>query len=425
MKDMTLKRRCFLGMLAFCVCVFAQAQDTLKLTLPEAEKQFLNNNLSLLASKYNIDAASAQVIQAKLYPNPNLQLTGTLYNPKQGKYIDVSNATGEYIVGMQQLILLAGKHNKQIRLADTNVKLAEYRFYDLLRTLRYTLRGDFYNVFYLQNSFNAYQIQINSLENLSNAYEELQAKGVVTLKDAVRIKSLLYSLKAEQTNLQNQINDLQSELRLLLQNNKVFVVPVIESNLPPPDFNQFNLQSLIDTAYAYRYDLKTAETNLVYSKLNYRLQKAMAVPDLTLGGAFDKRGSFTENASFLNVSIDLPFFNRNQGNIKAAKTGISQSQTELELQKLSVENQVQNSYIKILNISKMLQSMDPQFRLQFEKLLQGITENFQKKNISLIEFTDFYESYKNNILQLNQLQYQRMQAIEDLHFAIGKTLFNN
>jgi outer membrane protein, heavy metal efflux system len=73
----------------------------------------------------------------------------------------------------------------------------------------------------------------------------------------------------------------------------------------------------------------------------------------------------------------------------------------------------------------MLQSFDPGFRDQFEKLLQGITENFEKKNISLIEFTDFIESYKNNIIQMNQLQNDRMQAIEALHFAIGKTIFNN
>ena len=55
-------------------------------------------------------------------------------------------------------------------------------------------------------------------------------------------------------------------------------------------------------------------------------------------------------------------------------------------------------------------------------LMDAVTENFLKKNISLIEFTDFVESYKNNVLQMNQLQNDRMQAIEALNFAVGKPI---
>ena len=48
--------------------------DTLRLTLPAAEKTFLDSNLQLLAQRYNIDAQEALVIQARLYPNPNSAL---------------------------------------------------------------------------------------------------------------------------------------------------------------------------------------------------------------------------------------------------------------------------------------------------------------------------------------------------------------
>ena len=130
-------------------------------------------------------------------------------------------------------------------------------------------------------------------------------------------------------------------------------------------------------------------------------------------------------SAFLNVAIDLPFFNRNQGNIKAAKFGIDQSNVVLNQQKNSVENEVQSAYIKALNTDKMLQSIDPGFRDEFENVLQSVTQNFEKKNISLIDFTDFNESYKNNILQINQLQNEKMQAVETLNFTIGKTILNN
>lgn len=408
----------------FSVAVNAR-QDTLQLTLPEAENIFLQKNLSLLAQHYNIGIARAQIIQARLYNNPNFQFTGNIFNPEEKKVLDVSNKTGEYIVGIQQLVVLAGKRNKQIRLAQTGADLQENRFFDLLRTLRFSLRSDFYQLYFLQNSLNAYSTQIAYLEKLNDAYQDLFKRGVVTLKDALRIKSLLYTLEAEQASLQNQGNTLNAEMQLLVQNNSIYIVPVSDSSSTNFNIAEYPLQSLLDSAYANRFDLKLAKQNVLYSEQNYALQRALATPDLLLGAAFDKRGSFVENSSFLNVAIDLPFFNRNQGNIKVAKIGIEQSKTILQQQQATVENDVQAAYLRVLNSDKMFRSFDPSFTGQLQKLLLGVTENFQKKNISLLEFTDFYESYKENILQFNQLQSERMQAIETLQFAIGKPLFSN
>ena len=55
-------------------------QDTVRLTLPEAEKMFLDSNLQLLAGRYNVDASKALIIQARLWPNPNLSISHALYS---------------------------------------------------------------------------------------------------------------------------------------------------------------------------------------------------------------------------------------------------------------------------------------------------------------------------------------------------------
>jgi outer membrane protein, heavy metal efflux system len=425
MMNRTKKQLCFMVMLLSCTCYKILAQDTLSLTLPEAEMLFTQRNLALLAEKYNIEIAKALVIQSGLYPNPNFQFTGNIYNPEQDKKLDLSNKTGEYIIGAQQLILLAGKRNKQIQLAETTETLAEDRFYDLLRTLRFTLRSDFYQALYIQNSITAYKVQIESLEKLNVSFEQLLAKGVVTLKDAVRIKSLLYSLKAEQTSLENQFNDTEAEIQLLLNSNHIIFLPVSTTTAAAlPAISTLSLQALTDSAIANRHDLKLAQNTLLYDQQNYTLQKAIATPDITLGAQFDKRGSFVQNASFFTLAIDLPFFNRNQGNIKSARISIDQAKMMLNKQMQTIINEVQHAYVNSCNTDKMLQSIDPNFSIQFEQLLKSITLNFEKKNISLIEFTDFYDTYKQNVLQLNQLQNARMQAIENLNFAIGKTLIN-
>jgi cobalt-zinc-cadmium efflux system outer membrane protein len=263
------------------------------------------------------------------------------------------------------------------------------------------------------------------MEKLNASFEQLLAKGVVTLKDAVRIKSLLYSLKAEKTSLENQFNDTEAEIQLLLNNNHSVYLPV---STPPgatwASLSNFNLQTLTDSALANRYDLKLAQNTLLYNRQSYALQKAIATPDLILGAQFDKRGSFVQNASFFTAAIDLPFLNRNQGNIKSAKISIDQAKTLMNEQIQTVVNEVQHAYINAANTDKMLLSIDPNFRNQFELLLKSVTQNFEKRNISLLEFTDFYDTYKQNVLQLNQLQNARMQAIENLNYAIGKTLIN-
>jgi outer membrane protein, heavy metal efflux system len=418
-----LLRSCRLLLLALCACTITKAQDTTRITLHEAEKQFLSNNLQLLATRYNTDIAQAAVIQAHLYNNPSLQVSSALYNQARRKWLDASNATGQYEIGIQQLVTLAGKRNKQVKLAELHTQQAAYGFYDLMRTLRYTLRADFYNAWYLQRSVSAYNEQISTLENLNSAYTSLEAKGLVTLKDAVRIKSLLYSLRAEQTGLQNQLNDVQAELQLLLQNNKTwFLVQADSAALPGYSNEKFTLQSLVDSAYNNRYDLKLASNEIAISQQNHALQKALRVPDLTLGAGFDKRGSYINNASFLNAAIDLPFFNRNQGNIKAAAITTEQNKLLLELQQQTVENEVQKAYTKMITTQRILQSFDPGFNARFQELMDGVTSNFLKRNISLVDFTDFVESYKNNVLQWNQLQNERMQAIEALNFSVGKPI---
>lgn len=402
-----------------------RGQDTLRLSLPDSEKMFVEKNLSLLAARYQIDETKAGVIQARLFPNPTLELSGNIYNPDRQKFADISNRTGQYTASIQQLIRLAGKRNKEIRLAETQLKMAESQFEDLLRTLRLTLRSNFYKIHFLYHSLNAYNNQIGSLEKLSGAYDDLHAKGIVTLKDALRIKSLLYSLKAEQTSLENELNDLQSELQLLLHANGHWIMPLADKRIAfTINIRDYAVRDLIDTAFHNRHDLKLSEYAAQYAQQNYSLQKALAKPDLTLGAEFDKRGSFVDNGSFLRAAIDLPFFHRNQGNIQAARAGIEKASTLASQQKLLVEKEVRTAYARALNTGRMLQSLDAGFEEQYEKILSGISENFQKKNISLLEFTDFNESYKDNILQFNQLQNDFMQAIEDLQFAVGKTLFN-
>ncbi len=419
-------------MLAVLFCCNAQqtaksffANDSLNLSIDSAESIFLRNNFLLLAQKYNIDMAKGLVIQAKLYPNPGFNFATTIYNPIAKKFFPLAG-DGEVITGISQLILLAGKRNKQVKIAQANVVLNEYQFFDLLRTLKYTLRTDFYNIYYLQQSAKAYGDEIKALNQIVSAFEQQKGKGYIAEKEVIRIKALLYSFTSEYNDLQNQISDRQSELRLVLQiksNNYINPLPDKEAirNLDPL---KFQLTTLLDTAYTHRTDLLIARQNTNINQLNLSYQKALAVPDVTASISYDQQGSFVHNLSMAGFAIDLPFFNRNQGNIKAAKYGIDAAVATQRSVEESVEENVFRALQKAIDQDKLLKSIDPSFSADFDRLMKEILINYQKRNISILEFLDFYDSYKQNILQLNAIQFNRVSAFEAINFFTANNFFN-
>ena len=402
-----------------------QISDTLNLSLDSTEALFLRNNFLLLAQKYNIDIARAQTMQARLYPNPNFNFSTTIYNPVTKKLFPLSNQ-GEVISSVSQMIILAGKRNKQVRLAQANEQLTEFQFFDLIRTLKYTLRTDYFNIYYLQQSAKIYDVEIKALNQIVAAFETQKGKGYIAEKEVVRIKALLYSLKSEYNDLNNKIKDVESELRLLVQiKPSGYVVPVAD-NAVITKLNpfKFQLNTLLDSAYAHRTDLLIAQQNTSINKLNYSYQKALAIPDITANISYDQQGSYVKNLSMAGFAIDLPFFNRNQGNIKAAKISIDAANASQKSVVASVEENVSRALQKAIDQDKLLKDIDPTFSNDLDRLMKEILINYQKRNISILEFLDFYDAYKQNILQINSIQFNRVSAFEDLNFFTANNFFN-
>jgi cobalt-zinc-cadmium efflux system outer membrane protein len=421
----------FLGLSLTSVCASAQPpMDTIHLSLQSAEKIFLDSNLQLLAQRYNIDANRALIIQARLWPNPNLSYSRgpviPLYDPNSQYPHSNFFHNSENAASLSQLILLAGKRNKQIKLAEANTRLAEYQFFDLLRTLKYTLRTDFFNIYYLQRSAKVYDAEIRALQQIVEAFARQQGKGYISEKEVVRIRAQLYSFQSEYNDLINQINDTESELRLVLQvKPAVYIDPVPDSTTTNGlDPSRYALTTLLDSAVHNRTDLQIARQNTTINKLNYNYQRALAVPDLTVDASWDRQGSYATNFNAIGVAMDLPFFNRNQGNIKSAKAQIANTAATEKSTQATVEENVTRSLQKAFAQQKLYQSIDPKFTGDFQRLMNEVLINYQKRNLSILEFLDFYDSYKQTVLQVNSIQYNRIQAFEDLNYYTGTNFFN-
>lgn len=414
-----------LGLLLLVAPVLtASAQDSLRVRLEEAEKLFLDKNFVLLAARYNVQATEAAIIQARLYPNPNLFIDQGAYNQQTKKWFDLTK-TGQTTVSLQQMILLAGKRSKEINVARINSEVAQFQFFDLVRTLRYELRVSFYSLYFTQQSAKVYDREIDLLTSLIDVYAEQFSKGNIAFKELARLQALQFSLQNERINLLSEALESQRTLSLLIGDTLSRPIsPIV--NLEQPNaisVSRLTYSQLLDSARTNRFDWLAANEVVKLRQAQFALQKAYRVPDLTLGANYDRAGNYIYNYNSLSLGINLPLWHRNQGNIKLAQhlTGegvMLKNQKELELQ-----GEVLTAWLQLINSDNLYKSMSTRFNSDYDKLLEGITKGYQERTISLLEFIDYYETYKQSKIEFNHLQNNRIGALENLNLATGSQLF--
>ncbi|GLU54806.1 TolC family protein [Dyadobacter frigoris] len=414
--------RTYFTVLLLFFTISLRAQDTLRLTIRQADSIFLQKNLEILAEKYQIDISKSQEIQDKLWANPTLSLELSAYNHSRGAF-DVGRQ-GQKAVTIQQLITTAGKRNKRVALDMESTRKTEFQFYDLIRTLKFELREMFFETYYLSQTIALYDTQIATLKTTVTAFDKEYNRQNISLKEVVRLKALLFQLTNDRANIVFELSDNQRDLRTLL-NAEIPVKPVVDSSdISRYQLRNYNLALLKDRALQSRSDLKVAESATKQSELNYTLQKSLAVPDLQIGGIYDQASNYVNNYFGINLAMNLPFFNRNQGNIRAAKSTISYFKAAEMAKQNSINNEVDAALQKVVVAEKAYKGVESHFTDQFVLLSKGFYDNFQKRNITLLEFIDFIETYNESIKEYNRLQADRIKVYEELNFVVGEELFN-
>ena len=400
--------------------------DTLRLTLAEAEQRFLGTNFALLSQQFNITAAQAQEVQAGLFDNPEVSLERNAYNPNNSRVFESNEERRQWVITYQQLLLLGGKRRKAVALQRLGTEIERHTFQDLVRTLQYELRTTFARLYYDQQTLGVYQRQRQALARTLTLYQAQLDRGNVALKEVVRLKAALFELESERTALENQISEHQATLNLLLGSRPPrTVVPVLGGN-PAADLRltDLPLAEALEIARASRPDLRAAEAATRQNQQNLRLQQALAVPDLTVGGLYDYNGAVGKHYTGLTVGMPLPLFNHNQGNIKSAKAQIQASEQALNQQATAVETEVAEAYAKAAAAERLASSFPADYFADFDQLLTGVLTSYQRKALSTLEFLDFLESYKDNRRQLNDARADQLAAFENLNQQLGRRVFS-
>jgi cobalt-zinc-cadmium efflux system outer membrane protein len=402
---------------------YAQKTDSLYLKFPDAEKIFLQNNLALLSARYDVDINKAYKQQAGYWDNPVLNTDQNIYDGKFFRHkTENGQQYGQVYIALQQLILTAGKRNKLIKLANDNVLSAEQQFNDLLRNLKFVLSSDFNILNQLWQTNTIYNNEIEAMQKMVAGMDEQLKVGDISQKDNVRVKALLYSLQSDQADLLRQVADIQKDLRVLLNvSDSTFVVPQLDALTPS---GEIILQTLLDSAKSNRPDFQLSQINLLTQQHNLAYQKALVTPDVTVGVEYDHASNYIPNYYGLAISLPLPILNRNKGNISAAKFSIKQAETGVQQVQTQVEQDIAAAYNKWLISSSITKTASTELGDQYDKLMQNMISSYKERQISLIEFTDFFDAYKDSHLKQLAQQANLRNAAAELNYTTGTSIIN-
>jgi len=415
--------------------------DTISITLEDAELIFMKNNYAALAAKYNVDATYALVGQAKLFNNPNIYFEPSVYNKQfvnpngtTGKWFPLNQGTagdattsGDYVINLNWTISLAQKRIKTANVAKLTGDVQKYQFDNLMRSLVFSLRSDFIDLYFGLESIKLIDSEIEYAKKIVAGFEDQYLKKNISLLDITRVRAMLLNLQTNRINIWTalQQNSIKEFNALLNDARNVFYKPKLTEEELDKRYNISNLSlaELIDQALINRPDLKADLAQLAADRENIRLQKATGVPDLTLQPGTTRNSNYIQNDPVLGFGIPLPIANRNQGNIKNAKLLVASDEEQVKSDYINVQGDVIGAYQAIIEYKRISSSQNADCLSNFNSMMHGAESNFAKKNLSLLSFIDIFDAYQTYITQSFALKDQRYTAFEQLNFYIGKDVF--
>ena len=417
----------------FLFSVLASAQnivnDTIFLSRKNAETIFLQNNLSLISERLNIDIAQAQIIQAKIWPNPTFSVnefnlwrnTGSEELPaiwgNYGRY-------QEFGASLEQLVYTAGKRKKMIAIEKVGAEMAVEYYKNFLRNLKMEFRNNLTAMQYNQAKKVVYLKQLQSVQKLTKSYAIQMELGNISPGDYIRLKASEVEFLNELNTIEIENNALQSEMKKLLHLNPMSYVKISEDDaIPDMDkINNLNIENSIAQIENYRPDVKLAKLNEKYSQNKYAYEKALKTPDITLEASYDRGGNIMQNFFGLGFSIDLPVFDRNQGNIKAAQFSVEQSKLNKEEVLNNAQTEIMETYNNFKAVQNLYENIGDDYQTKLDKMLDNYLMSFKNRNISLLVYLDYVEAYLNNKMILLDTQKELNNRLEEFKNASGQEL---
>lgn len=301
-----------------------------------------------------------------------------------------------------------------------NYRTAELQLEDALRILRNEVDENLISVYFLNKAVCVYDKEIESLKTMLNGIRQQEAKGNASRLETTRLETMVLSLMKEKKEQEDLLREAQGKLCTLLHIPAGTPIKAVidETFIDNADITALSYYSL-KSKLTNRPDIEKGESVIKASEANLRLQKSMALPDFSIKGSYDRAGNFCNNYFAIGVSLYVPIFDRNQGGIKAARSGIEQAKADKESAENQADIELYNACEALSKAVTLYKRMDKNVTTELETLLDGVNRNFGSRNISLLEFMDFYSSYREACLQIYDITKDMLLSMANLNAVMG------
>lgn len=124
----------------------------------------------------------------------------------------------------------------------------------------------------------------------------------------------------------------------------------------------------------------------------------------------------------IGVNIDLPIFNRNKGNIQAAKIQVEQGQAQLNAGQLEIGNEIDKLLKKLALFRENLTNWKDNNTEAQQKVLENYIKYLKDQQVTLIEFIDFSQAFREAQQAYLELQESYLITFEQLQYVVGQEL---
>lgn len=414
-KYQPMKRMLFLAVALSCIHSVASAQTSV--TLASAIDIARTSSPVLKARYMNINAAQADVTTAKLRPNPTLnnqtlQLVSSSHFAPGTRWYSNNNRQVWYQV--TKPIQWPNQRKYKIETADKDVALASNAYNEEVRNLSLSVGNSWISCWVLKKRLTLLNDSKANLDTLVQINELRYKNQVITQTDLERTKVLL-----QQYNLQLNVfqQDYQNELQnLRLLTGATDYIDIDTLSAVQTIAPSATLDSLIAQTLENRQDVILAKSTIDERNSNIKYQKSLAVPQPELGVIYNPQNSVPYIGFY--GTIDLPFFNRNQGEIKKAHILQQQAQQELSAAQRQAQTEVVTAYNTYQLQKKNMQQYEAILK-QSQQILDNVKYAYLRGGTTIIDFLDAQRNwYDTRLLYYDSLQAYYQSYIQ-LLFATG------
>ena len=395
--------------LSSILSVSAQNQYNLRNALRMATE----NNPILKTQQFNSIVAETDIITSKLRPNPKLN-NQTLFLAKPTSFpnnTDWFNPQNRQVWWqLTKVIQTPALRKSKIEYVQQNSILSQKNYHETERNILQEVALKWLDVWIAKKQLDILQIAKNNTDSLAKINLIRLEKEVITSTDLLRTELLANQYALQQKNNEQIYKSELINLKFLLGADENISI----------DFNdeftldyRSELDSLLQQSLLDRTDILVSQTNIKVAEANIHLQKALATPQPELGIIYNLQNSIP----YLGIygTIDLPFFNRNQGEIQNSKILKQQAEQDLKTIRFQVETELsvayKNYYVQKQNIQNFNDLL-----AKSETILSNVKYSYLHGGTTIVDFLEAQRSWLDTQQQYyNSLQQYRESYIQLLY----------